>query len=427
MDAIDAFLARQSEAGVTDSEGTFTVAGDRALDKLANFQLPRTSAWLLKMLQAGVVGGASGMWISHSHKSCKIRYKDADFGELEDFERFWTHPSPIVNAGQAELFIGLRTVAFSRRRPVLIGHKSDRFGIRTLFWNGASLSPIESLSSGFGSSLKIGWPDTGEFIFYVSGSPLGRDDSTKAVHGIKSVVAAEFKELQKHGVSSPVPTWVEGRPLNHFGLQDVSMTRKALAFSVQSPEDEAAGPLLKLPGKLSADYGLEQGGRLAWTLYHSKEPGNSVVSWVQKGVVCEEESLGLPSQRFQVRLFLPADDLENDLTALHLRFPAPEERQRRIREAVVRFCDEVRPDSSIIRALATQEPKSGGAWVAAAGLLFGGVLLAPLTSGYSLLAGGAAAVGVRTADRKAAERAAVPALNNFRASLLSRYGDTGSE
>ena len=41
-----------SELGQAESSGKFTIAADKALDKLARFQLPAPQAWLAKLFQA---------------------------------------------------------------------------------------------------------------------------------------------------------------------------------------------------------------------------------------------------------------------------------------------------------------------------------------------------------------------------------------
>jgi hypothetical protein len=421
MDPIDAFLAQQSDVGRTESEGSFTVSGARALEKLSAHQLPRTSAWTLKMLQAGVAASASAIWVSHGAKSCKFSIKGADLGELEDLEEFWTHPAPTLNLGQRHLLVALRAVAFARRRPVLIGHNSSQFGLRTLFWNGRSLSKVKPLDKTFLTSLKLGNPTPGEMVFYVGGSPLGQDESVKAVHGVKDVTAAEFKDLQNHGVCCPVPVWVDSRALNHFGLEDVSMTRKALAFSAQAPSEGEERVTMALPSGVKNQVpDLDAGARLAWTLYVGSEPTASRVSWVNGGVVCEEENLHVPFDSFNVRLFVPAEDLETDLTALHLRFPSKQERYRRVARAVLDFCREIEPGSPIVGKIAETQGQGKG-WFAAVGLILGGVVFALPTSGLSLLAGLGAAVGVKLHEKNTAKTRAVPALERFRQTLQSRY------
>lgn len=59
-------------AGKLDSSGKFTLAGEKALDKLRRFQLKDPSHYLLFALRAAVAGGASRLWIQHSTTRIRI-------------------------------------------------------------------------------------------------------------------------------------------------------------------------------------------------------------------------------------------------------------------------------------------------------------------------------------------------------------------
>ena len=72
------------------------------------------------MVQAGVVAESSGMWVSHGMRSCKIRFKGGRFGTLEEIREAWIEPLPIEDRARQHLSVALRTLAFSRRRPVLV-------------------------------------------------------------------------------------------------------------------------------------------------------------------------------------------------------------------------------------------------------------------------------------------------------------------
>lgn len=49
---LKAFLAEQSQEGELDSQGAFTIASDKAMEKLSYFALPHESDWVLKVIQA---------------------------------------------------------------------------------------------------------------------------------------------------------------------------------------------------------------------------------------------------------------------------------------------------------------------------------------------------------------------------------------
>lgn len=383
------------------------------MDKLASHQLPRTSAWILKTVQAGVVAGSSGMWVSHGMRSCKIRFKGGHFGTLEEIREAWIEPLPIEDRARQHLSVALRTLAFSRRRPVLLVSCCEHQGLRSIFWDGSTMSKV-----GPAADSVRGTMTPGELLVFVSRSPLGRDATQKKVHGVSDVTAAEFKELTSFAVCSPMPLWVDNRPLNHFGMEDVSMMRRSLAFSAQPQTSDS--PSLKLPPEVAQTSGVDRAS-LAWTLYHhAKERENSRIGWVKDGVVCEEQDLHSQAVHFQVRLFVPADDLDTDLTELQLRFPDPDLRRRRIASAVLAFCSDLGRQDELTLEIAKSLGRSSKHWGVASVLLLGGVLFAPATSGFSLLASAGAMVGV-AADR-ALEKPTVPSsLVRFVQELESKY------
>ena len=372
------------------------------------------------MVQGGVAGKCSAIEVSQGARSCAFRFRDARFGDLEDFRRAWFNPNPSLTAAQRHLMVAMRTAGFSRRRPILIGHRCPRQGLRTLFWNSDKLSEIEPVDGNMATRLKIGWPEENEFVFHVSSSPLGRDLTIQSQKGVREGIAAEYKELQRFAVCCPVPLTVDARPLNHFGTEDISMTRKALCFSAQEPESDER-PLLQLPPLANDVESLQGGAQLAWTLYHSSELEQSTVSWVNGGVVCQEQELHLRPSRFRVRLFLPAEDLETDLTALHLRFPDPKEKNLRVARGVLDFCREVGPGSPLIPHIVSAYGKQGKPWAVVAGLVLGGVILAPVTAGFSVLLGGLTAISVALGSEESSKKRAFPAFESFRSELERRY------
>lgn len=413
IDPIEAFLSSQAEGGRLDSGGSFTVSGERALRKLSSFQLPRSSAWVLKMVQGGVEGGASGIWFTHGAKSCRVAFKDGALGSLEELWEAWLSPAPVVNPAQRNFLIGLRTVAIGRKRPVLVGARTKSDGLRFFFWSGERLEPIQAASRSILTGMKLGWPELGETVFFVGASPLGSLEGAVNKKGIHDATASEFLELARYGVSCPVPLWVDSRSLNHFGLDDVSMTREGLAFSAcpYHPEKQDWPPL-KLPS-------LEQEAAVAWTLMYSQQPEPSKISWVRRGVVCEEETLLGSFTRFQVRIFCSVDDLETDLTALQVKFPSRKERRERTVQAVQRFCSEIEEGSPVPARIEEKRGSAFRKWGGAVCFVIGGALFAPATSGYSLLAGIGGALGMSLRSNRSSAK--LEGLQEFRERLVNYY------
>ncbi|MCW5871526.1 MAG: hypothetical protein KIS61_30010, partial [Candidatus Eremiobacteraeota bacterium] len=56
---LEEFLRAQVDEGAKDSSGQFTLSREKALEKLAAYQLQGGHAWVLKIVQAVVASGAS--------------------------------------------------------------------------------------------------------------------------------------------------------------------------------------------------------------------------------------------------------------------------------------------------------------------------------------------------------------------------------
>lgn len=60
-DPLQNWLHSVGSQGALESEGDFSIAQDKAWEKLGAFQLPFTGAWVLKLVQAAVAGEATSI------------------------------------------------------------------------------------------------------------------------------------------------------------------------------------------------------------------------------------------------------------------------------------------------------------------------------------------------------------------------------
>ena len=58
---LDSLILRETSAGLSDSQGVFTLDPIRDLEQMGKFQLPENRFWLLKVVQAAVAGGAASI------------------------------------------------------------------------------------------------------------------------------------------------------------------------------------------------------------------------------------------------------------------------------------------------------------------------------------------------------------------------------
>lgn len=72
---LGAFLAQQSAAGEVDSRGDFTVSHHEAVKKLARFALPRSHAWVCKLVQAAVRWGCFRLNLKQSRTESQFHLR----------------------------------------------------------------------------------------------------------------------------------------------------------------------------------------------------------------------------------------------------------------------------------------------------------------------------------------------------------------
>jgi hypothetical protein len=370
-DRIEHFLAQMSQEGVRDSEGAFTVSGERALKKLAFSQLPRPSAWVLKVIQAGVAGGADSISVRQLGRSLQFKLQGADFGSLEQVLEAWTSLSSGATEAQNNLAVGLRAVCFALQRPCILVYQDHDYGYRAVMWDGAHVSRVLSATELVKKGVPLSWVGSGGWAICVFNSRS------------KRIRAEEFDELSRYGVTSPVPLYVDGREMNHFGIKDVSRTRRSVMFSAQTIKE---GDLPTRNGiRLPANLGQGQSVRLAWVLYSDEEPQASRLSWVRGGVVVQEQTLALSHHGLFFRIFVSAEGLPTDLTTLIPRFPEPHSQEKWSRLAILQLKDDLREDRDLARQICVELSKETERNWSTVGLaILGGLLATPFTKGASM-------------------------------------------
>ncbi len=306
LDPIQEFLEEQRSDGRYDSTGVFTAEAGKALSKLASYQLPRPSAWVLKMIQAGVAGEALSIGVGPIASGFQIVYRGPHFVSGRELADTWTSPTAAVSNALKHLMVGLRAISVGQRRSVLVTWRPVEGPVMALHWNGIGLSDLQERRT-----TRLFSQSQDELSFYFSETNDQRGYSWMA----------EFRELRDYAVSCPVPLTVAEERLDHFGLRDVFIHRKPLLFGDQP--SQRGEPCLYLTRPVDDEPDSQDPLRAsAWLLYASDIPSRSLISWVQHGVVCQEREFG-PKHRFQLRLYVPGDHLDTDLTGLHLRLPNP--------------------------------------------------------------------------------------------------------
>ena len=350
---LEEILKGQRAEGTWESEGVFTAIASKALSKLAAYQLPRPSAWVLKMVQAAVVASCTSLRIDTDADSAilTLSFYGGELANVEQLARVWTSPTATVSLAQKHLLVGLRAVSVSQKRKVALFSVDTRGSQKSLVWDGQKLSSVTGQGSLHSNDplLVISVSDP-RIVYYWE---------------------RELSELRSFAVTCPIPLSVERETIGLFGMEEFVLLRKPL---------------------LTERTSNHQSDAMAWTLYRHNLTARGVISWVQHGVVCQEEEFG-DKDVWQLRLFLNADHLDTDMTGLHLRFPEPFSSLQHATPALQEIFEQLLCDpEKIPKAVATlHDNESFGVWTLVTMGVLTSVTLMPFLSFFALGAGAAGA------------------------------------
>lgn len=129
-------LIKSQYNGEEVSSGTFSIDREKALEKIAKFQLPHPDAWTIKLAQGAVLSGADALKISQTRTETVFTYKPGVPFEF-DFMSSFIDSSDEAQASWQATRAGLWAVALNLRRPFTIAIQGRRF-----FWDGDKIREI---------------------------------------------------------------------------------------------------------------------------------------------------------------------------------------------------------------------------------------------------------------------------------------------
>lgn len=406
---VEDYLQSASQLGQLDSEGAFTIAGEAAVGKLAAFQLPRKSAWVLKIVQAAVTSGATFLEVKQSNDVTTFRFDpkiDLDVNAIEKaLLAVDIDASPFVR----HLCVGLRTVGFGDKRAFTLaasdGEQRQLFG-----WNCHQLSK------------KIHREEEPTQPYLHLGVAFPEENRGRALGGMMRAAGRatdEYQEVVRYGQACPLKLTLDGRRLDTLmGLPEkiVSCTSVPLGIStlstLESPHPKIAIP----PGMDRAQQKWRPTDRFTDSRLFYFEGGNELEApallrlcyhfhvdnhrskyrsfkfhavpqpsschWVKDGVICQSQTLSRSPTAASLDIFLSADGLETDISGLRLRqvSEAPE----RVRRALTGAPQFLHRTSEVVQGFT---PRPFGVHTAMYGALGAfGVVVSPVTMGKGMWA-----------------------------------------
>lgn len=337
---LEEFLQAEQQRGRTVSHGEFTLAREKALEKLAAYQLPFPEAWVLKIVQAAVASGAERLEIKQTPTDTLFGFNSPGAWSLARLEQAFLDPRPSGDPGLDHLVIGLRAASLNDGRPFQIRFPG---GGESLVWSGRELEVVPSQATELlrltvsHRTLAEGKGIPGWRVFqaarrnaeilktlsercFVCPVPLTVDGRrmdvlqfcpTHGYTGSSHPVALGWGDLDSPAMGLP-PGTLEGyvNPAQQNKPSSIQLLSRGVLRPLTKEHPRAgvywlATVHLKLTGS---------GKNKSWDL--RAQP--SVLYWVEDGVVLETEHLPVPSRAFSVAMFLSAAGLAHDLTGFGL-------------------------------------------------------------------------------------------------------------
>jgi hypothetical protein len=333
---LEEYLREAQKEGDLVDQGTFTLAREKALDKLANFALPFEGAWAVKLIQAAVSSGIdSGITVRLGRRETRFTFTATERWTLDAIEEAFFAPELRTDVSLNHFKLALWSLGIEGRRAFQVALPDDP---EMLIWNGVRLRRVKR--------------DRDYQTFYFALTPLGVGASTSTWIGRSLLTSERNAELPRilteHCCTCPVPLTVDGRRIDGIerlprrGWDETSFplcilpvegTRPPLRIPQGTLEQKGFGKAqgVVMKGATSSHPGLivmatatlNRQGR-NWV--ERKEP--SLLVWVQDGAIVQSEPIHLHPSSCCATLFLSADGIETDLTQFQL-LDSTEKRRRR--------------------------------------------------------------------------------------------------
>ena len=333
MEELQRFLKDQ-QTGLIDSSGEFTIAADKALEKLAHSQLPHPSYWILKIVQFASAFGVEVVNVRVSRRVWRIDMKIPSPLAVYQLQKGLDSVEPLKDPALDHLVTGLRALGgVEGRRFALTLVGLD--GTEYLLWNGEKLSSrreqVESQDSHLALEITSSSPHLwGKLVDIVSVENR----------------AAEASLLTEKAFTVPLALKVDGRHPNFSHFEKPKWFSQPLVWDFASHEDGCRLPFIFLHQLRTSVVGrartlakteIEQGRSKVsafWCITYNyqlehkilrlnptptPQGANSYLHWIKDGVIVKTETLLGRKGGFALELFVDARDCPADLGGLNLR------------------------------------------------------------------------------------------------------------
>lgn len=340
MKDLNSFLDDQ-RTGLFDSTGEFTIAAEKALEKLAASQLSNPAMWVLKVVQFAACFGAGDLHFVFDRKITRISGRLPRPLALPDFQRGLDNFEPLEDRALEALVVAIRALgSFSDRKFVVQLSGTDQ--VQYLTWDGGKLSATSRSES------------TGELSFCIEAT--SSNPASWLNFQAMNRRAQEAQYLYTQAIPAPCEITVDGRRLKGDplrtarGLAEVVWTDFCLSdngfplpaafdslfttspHNSRTPEIEE---ILRAPerARISAFWDVT----LHYKIVHGMlsvfpKPvaldTDSKLHWVLDGIVVSSEPLVGTRTPFSLQLFVDASGCPTDIGGHRFRDSEEFEKRR---------------------------------------------------------------------------------------------------
>lgn len=348
---LEQYLKLNQVEGQQESSGEFTLERNKALKKLAGFQLPYKHAWAVKLVQSMVAGTDQGP-IKIKINSASISFQCSKLGfSLEEFVSAFYNPSLPPNRSLQHAITGLRTVSLSQNYSFQIAFSNSQ---QSLVWDGQDLKQVKSKQASYALiTLVPPQSDQTQSWMQKHGNASRRNSGIASVLSDKCCISPlaiivdgrrlelpaklEFKDEADLNIPIHIGTYqAQDTKLANFKVCSASFPRKIYPFltsrlppsgatkfnqnyqnSIKSLSSDKEVALIyrgSLNYHANVVVDLQKKRSIKWSIQRQ----NSTLNWVLDGAIIKTSSLLKQNQHASLEVFVSAQGLETDLSTLNL-------------------------------------------------------------------------------------------------------------
>ena len=319
MSELDQYLDSQSWEAALDSSGHFTIDRQKALEKLAQFQLPGEHHWALKVVQAAVAFGSAELEISLTLSFSQFLFSEGC--TLDELEEAFFQPEPGPSRGLNHFKTALWSVGYGGLRPFQYcpAHSTE-----SLVWTGERFQRVACRAAR---------------VDCLTVSQRTRQQDQRSLFLLREIEAAQANQqlsevLVQGAYACPIPLRLGGKRLDVLQhCPQASLSDNVFPLGLVSAQGDF--PKLAVPGAsrhfqrvtpkglplpnyaLTEDFLLPGCFALVTGQMHADVEATCSLLWVLDGVVVAHEALAHRAE-VSAAVLVSAEGLATDLTGFTL-------------------------------------------------------------------------------------------------------------